>query len=107
MRLLWVNFSVAALLVVSLGAGAQPAAPTQEPVRPALDRLLTSGDIQVAEEHLRDFGFDPGPVDGIFTSQTQTAVRAFQDRYGIPVSGLLDQTTRRELLPGLDPKPTQ
>ena len=70
--------------------------------RPALDRLLTSGDIQVAEEHLRDFGFDPGLVDGIFTSQTQAAVRAFQARYGIPVSGLLDQATRRELLPGLD-----
>ena len=71
-------------------------------VRPAVDRLLNRGDIQVAEAHLQDFGFDPGPVDGIYTPQTQAAVRAYQARYGLPVSGLLDYATRRELLPGLD-----
>ena len=59
------------------------------------------GEIQVAETHLRDFGYDPGPVDGIYTDQTQAAVRAYQARYGVPVSGLLDRQTRRELLPGL------
>jgi peptidoglycan hydrolase-like protein with peptidoglycan-binding domain len=83
-------------------SSATPSTPTQEPRRPALDRLLTQGEIQVAEGHLQDFGFDPGPVDGIFTAQTQAAVRAFQARYGLPVSGLLDRETRRELLPGLD-----
>jgi peptidoglycan hydrolase-like protein with peptidoglycan-binding domain len=70
--------------------------------RPALDRLLTRGDIQVAEAHLKDFGFDPGPVDGVYTAQTQAAVRAFQARYGYSISGQLDRATRRELLPGLD-----
>jgi hypothetical protein len=39
--------------------------------RPAVDRLLTRGDIQVAQRHLRAFGFDPGPIDGIYTAQTQ------------------------------------
>jgi peptidoglycan hydrolase-like protein with peptidoglycan-binding domain len=73
-----------------------------ETIRPAVDRLLTRGDIQVAEAHLHDFGFDPGPVDGIYTAQTQDAVRAYQARYGLPVSGLLDYATRLELLPGLD-----
>jgi peptidoglycan hydrolase-like protein with peptidoglycan-binding domain len=63
---------------------------------------MTAGEIQIAEQHLQDFGFDPGPVDGRFTVQTQAAVRAFQTRYGIPVSGLLDRATRIELLPGLD-----
>jgi peptidoglycan hydrolase-like protein with peptidoglycan-binding domain len=82
----------------------QPSALTPGPVRPALDRLLTRGDIQVAEAHLREFGFDPGPVDGLFTAQTQAAVRAFQARYGLTVSGLLDRSTRRQLLPGLDPE---
>ena len=79
-----------------------PSTLTQGPRRPALDRLLTRGEIQVAEGHLQDFGFDPGPVDGVFTAQTQAAVRAFQARYGLPVSGLLDRATRLELLPGLD-----
>jgi len=75
--------------------------------RPALDRLLTSGDIQVAQGHLRALGFDAGPVNGIFTPQTQAAVRAFQATYGFPVSGLLDHATRLELLPGLDQDPTE
>jgi murein L,D-transpeptidase YcbB/YkuD len=70
---------------------------------PALDRLLTRGDIQVAEARLKDFDFDPGPVDGRFTAQTQAAVRAFQARYGLPVSGLLDRPTREELKLGVDP----
>jgi peptidoglycan hydrolase-like protein with peptidoglycan-binding domain len=84
-----------------------PLARTPGPERATLDRLLTPGDIQVAEAHLQQFGFDPGPVDGTFTVQTQGAVRAFQRRYGLPVSGLLDRATRLELLPGMDPKRTQ
>jgi peptidoglycan hydrolase-like protein with peptidoglycan-binding domain len=71
-------------------------------VRPAVDRLLTRGDIQVAQIHLHAFGFDPGPIDGIYTAQTRAAVRGYQARYGLPVSGLLDYTTRLDLLPGLD-----
>jgi peptidoglycan hydrolase-like protein with peptidoglycan-binding domain len=67
-----------------------------------VDRLLTRGDIQVAQMHLRAFGFDPGPIDGIYTAQTQAAVRAYQARYGLPASGLLDYTTRLQLIPGLD-----
>jgi murein L,D-transpeptidase YcbB/YkuD len=112
MMRLWDSLAVAALLVVPMGAGAQstarpqPAVPAQKPERPALDRLLTPGDIQVAEMHVHHLGFDPGPADGIFTAQTQAALQAFQARYGLPVSGLLDYATRLELLPGLDQKPT-
>jgi peptidoglycan hydrolase-like protein with peptidoglycan-binding domain len=80
----------------------QPADPTA--VRPALGRLLTAGDIRLAEAHLQGFGFDPGPVDGVFTAQTQAAVRAFQARYGLPVSGLLDRATREALRLGVDPR---
>jgi peptidoglycan hydrolase-like protein with peptidoglycan-binding domain len=81
-------------------ATSQPQQPTT--VQPAMDRLLTSGDIQVAQENLRAFGFDPGPVNGIFTAETQAAVRAYQARYGLSVTGLLDRATRRGLLPGFD-----
>jgi peptidoglycan hydrolase-like protein with peptidoglycan-binding domain len=41
------------------------------------------------------------------TAQTQAVVRAFQARYGIQVSGLLDRETREELVPGLNRKRTQ
>ena len=73
-------------------------------IQPAVDRLLSRGDIQVAQTHLRDFGFDPGPIDDIYTSQTQAAVRAYQATYGLSVSGQLDLQTREELKLGVDPK---
>ena len=84
----------------------RPSAWTPGLERPALDQLLTQRDIQVAEARLKDFRFDPGPVDGIFTAQTRAAVRAFQARHGLPVSGLLDRATREELKLGVDPKRT-
>ena len=67
-----------------------------------MDRLLTRGDIQLAQTHLKDFGFDPGPIDGIYTAQTQAAVRALQATYGLTVSGLLDRRTRELLKVGAD-----
>jgi peptidoglycan hydrolase-like protein with peptidoglycan-binding domain len=87
-------------LVVVVLTGCVASQPTG--LRPATDALLTAGDIQVAQEHLRAFGFDPGPVVGVFTTETEGAVRAYQARYGLPVSGLLDRATRRELLPGMN-----
>jgi hypothetical protein len=51
-------------------------------LRPANDRLLLAGEIHVAEAHLRDFGYDPGPVDGIYTAQTQAAVRRMVENFG-------------------------
>jgi N-acetyl-anhydromuramyl-L-alanine amidase AmpD len=81
----------------------QTEAPTPGPARAVYDRILTPGDIHVAEAHLQAFGYDPGPVDGLFTAEIQAAVRAFQRRYGLSVSGLLDRETREELIPGVDP----
>jgi peptidoglycan hydrolase-like protein with peptidoglycan-binding domain len=77
---------------------------TAATIQPAVDRLLTRGDIQVAQMHLRAFGFDPGPIDGTYTAQTQAAVRAFQTTYGLFVSGLLDRQTREQLKVGSDRK---
>jgi murein L,D-transpeptidase YcbB/YkuD len=73
-------------------------------IQPAVDRFLNRGDIEVAQVHLRAFGFDPGPTDGIYTVQTQAAVRAFQATYGLSVSGLLDRQTREQLKVGPDSK---
>lgn len=97
-----VQLVLLALTVLLLTACAASQARRSAGLEPAYDRLLLAGDIYVAEAHLRDFGFDPGPVDGIFTAETRAAVRAYQARYGLPVSGRLDRATRQELLPGLD-----
>jgi Putative peptidoglycan binding domain len=69
------------LVLLTACVASQTGAPTAGRERPAVDRLLTRGQIQVAEAHLQDFGFDPGPVDGTFTAQTQAAVRAYQARW--------------------------
>jgi hypothetical protein len=89
-----------AMLCLVACVASQPKGPMGRPL--AYDRLLLAGDIHVAEAHLRDFGFDPGPVDGIYTAETQAAVHAYQRTYGLPVSGMLDWRTRQELIPGLD-----
>ena len=93
--------SIFAMLLLLAGCVAsQTGKPTG--LQPATDTLLTAGDIQVAQEHLRAFGFDPGPVQGVFTAETQAAVGAYQARYGLPVTGRLDEKTRQALLPGFD-----
>jgi peptidoglycan hydrolase-like protein with peptidoglycan-binding domain len=46
------------------------------------------------EAHLKGFGLDLRPLDGMFGAEIQATVRAFQARYGLPVSGALDRETR-------------
>jgi peptidoglycan hydrolase-like protein with peptidoglycan-binding domain len=97
---------IGGLLMVLLTAcvASHPGAPTAGTIRPAVDRFLNRGDIQVAQMHLQAYGFDPGPIDGSYTAQTQAAVRAFQATYGLSVSGLLDRQTREQLKVGPDAK---
>jgi murein L,D-transpeptidase YcbB/YkuD len=102
MRPFWGAIGWFPLVLLTACVASHPGDRQAGTVRPAVDRLLNRGDIQVAEAHLQDFGFDPGLIDGIYTAQTQAAVRAYQARYGLPVSGLLDYPTRLQLLPGLD-----
>jgi peptidoglycan hydrolase-like protein with peptidoglycan-binding domain len=66
----------------------------------ATDQLLAQDMIQQAQTTLKLAGFNSGRTDGIFDAQTATAIRQYQVARGIPVSGLLDEPTRRVLLPG-------
>ena len=101
----WITWFMMGLLMnVFLGACALNNRGSEPPL-PALDRLLPTGMIYVAEDHLKALGFDPGPVDGVFTEQTAEAVRQYQRRYGRVVTGLLDAATRQELLPGFELPP--
>ena len=56
-----------------------------------------------AQERLRSAGFNPGIADGVPGQQTVTALRQYQKARGLPVTGLLDDTTRNTL--GLPPEP--
>ena len=102
MRPSWSVIGWLPLVLLTACVASHPGEHQTATLRPAVDRLLNRGDIQVAEAHLQDFGFDPGPIDGIYTAQTQAAVRAYQATYGLSVSGQLDYETRLQLLPGVD-----
>lgn len=42
---------------------------------------------------LRDRGISAPPVDGVYAETTKKAVSEFQQKYGIPVTGIADQRT--------------
>lgn len=60
--------------------------------------MLTIHMIQLA---LKRAGFYNGALDGIFGSQTETAVRNFQKRYGIAQTGEINGETQQLLIPYL------
>lgn len=86
---------VAPLVTTAAGADRTPGS-----LPAAVDQLLAQDMIQLAQTHLKLAGFHPGRTDGVFDGQTANAVRQYQAAHGIPISGLLDEPTRRVLLPG-------
>jgi peptidoglycan hydrolase-like protein with peptidoglycan-binding domain len=60
-----------------------------------LDREL----IRDVQRQLKGLGFNPGSIDGNYGQQTAAALRAYQQAYRLPVTGQLDETTLRSILP--------
>ena len=46
-----------------------------------------------AQETLRSFGYEPGPIDGIMRFETASALRAFQREHGLSVTGQANPET--------------
>jgi len=55
------------------------------------------GDIRLAQEKLKDKGFDPGPVDGRWGPRTASAVGDFQRKENMTVTRRLDRDTLAKL----------
>jgi peptidoglycan hydrolase-like protein with peptidoglycan-binding domain len=55
--------------------------------------------IRDVQRQLKGLGFNPGAVDGNYGEQTVAALRAYQQAYRLPVTGRLDETTLRSILP--------
>jgi carboxyl-terminal processing protease len=47
----------------------------------------------LAQETLRRFGYEPGPIDGIMRFETASALRAFQRAHGLSVTGRTNPET--------------
>ena len=49
------------------------------------------------QQRLRDLGFNPGAVDGVFGENTKAAVKAFQRSVGLQDDGIVGSNTRTKL----------
>ncbi len=63
---------------------------------PVIKKKSTGNAVRLLQEILKDFGYppiDPGKVDGKFGSQTESAVKEFQDWWGLTVDGIVGAKT--------------
>lgn len=54
-------------------------------------------DIIYIQKALKEEGLDPGPSDGIMGSRTKESLRLYQSKYGLKVTGELDEATEKSL----------
>ncbi len=89
------------------GQAADPAALPAPAARPATPGALTApvslgarGDVvaELQRALIAAVNTERGGADGTFGAATETAVRTFQRRHGLPVTGTVDQATYRALI---------
>ena len=73
--------------IVCIPVGPTPPPPTVQ--CPTLRIGSRGASVQQLQQLLRNEGYDPGPIDGIFGSRTQSAVMAFQRDTHIAVDGIV------------------
>ncbi len=64
---------------------------TSEPAATSVD------DVKQVQTALLDLGYNPGPVNGMMSTDTQQAIREFQYLNHLPVTGIVDQQTKTAL----------
>ncbi|MGH4051717.1 MAG: peptidoglycan-binding protein [Clostridium sp.] len=67
--------------------------PTPTPTKPILKIGSTGEAVTYLQQSLTNLGYNPGPVDGIFGSATQSAVKSFQKNKGLIVDGIVGSNT--------------
>jgi peptidoglycan hydrolase-like protein with peptidoglycan-binding domain len=65
--------------------------------RPEQRHIITSPNLKLVQERLKTEGVYAGPVDGEMNAQTEAALRAYQEKQGLPISGAVDETTLKQL----------
>lgn len=65
--------------------------------RPYLKVGNKGEDVLRLQRRLAELGYNPGPLDGIFGSRTEAAVREFQRRAGLQTDGIVGPATRLPL----------
>jgi peptidoglycan lytic transglycosylase B len=65
--------------------------------RPEQRQTISKDNIKLIQERLTAEGVYAGPVDGELNAQTEAALRQYQQKRGIPVSGAADEETLKQL----------
>ncbi|TXK84668.1 peptidoglycan-binding protein [Paenibacillus sp. N3.4] len=55
-------------------------------------------DVYAVQGMLKSLGYYAGPITGYYGNQTQAGVKSFQSRYGLPVTGNVDDQTLQSIL---------
>ena len=103
-RSLIATISMLGLLLptASLAQGSQQKSQPQQSQQQQGQQLsLDKAERRQIEERLKSAGFDPGPVDGVFTGETAQALVAYERARGLPSEGLLiiiAEPTRQALM---------
>ena len=64
----------------------------------------TGTDVKAMQQMLAALGFDPGTVNGYYSADTVSAVKAFQEKHGLNATGTADDTTLTTLMQALSAK---
>jgi peptidoglycan hydrolase-like protein with peptidoglycan-binding domain len=65
--------------------------------RPEQPQRITTENVKLLQERLATEGVYAGPLDGELNAQTEAALRAYQQKHGLPVSGAADEATLKQL----------
>ena len=109
MQKLLVTLVVSLLFIWPLVAGAQQqgtpqgAAPPQQKADPQVhkgeaNKPFDQAAMREIEARLKAAGFDPGRVDGTFTAETDKALREYQRKHGLRLTGLVGDDTLKSLM---------
>jgi peptidoglycan hydrolase-like protein with peptidoglycan-binding domain len=80
------------------GANSQPASSAETPEPPVGGSLsLSKNEMSAAQEALTRLGYGPLKADGVLGPGTRRAIEAFQQKQGLPVTGLLEADTLRAI----------
>ena len=60
-------------------------------------QLMSTENLKLVQARLKAEGVYAGPVDGELTAQTEAALRHYQEKQRIPVSGAADEATLKQL----------
>lgn len=105
--------AVVAPVAVAAAATTEPAPPppvpppvAQEPVAapaPIEEAALAPDDVREIQERLRNFGFNPGPLDGVAGAMTAAAVMHYEQDRMLPQTGTLDRQMLAQLRQDMAP----